>query len=489
MAVFAKRYLQLRKKPAQHGEALLWPVHAYRVQYAEAQNTTLNLFQRAVLGLARAGCRDPHEMSTLLGLHQQMVLLILAQCNGKRWIDSQGKPTAEGLALLDDDEDRGQDLKAGVLFRDAISGLFWPRIASIDGLREIEPVSELEGRPVFRANRAEGREIKPHVFTVRHGMPGQFEPRDIQEAYRAYRLDHFNARQLYGGGEVGPQVRAQGIELMHEQPEPMYVMTWVTVDETGERPWRVRDPFGIRQQVPWLDASFDSQLTQPGQQRLARQLARMIGKPEPEQQNVKEWMQQMEQELDFEMLTEHPWAGREQLVGRYFRVLRWRTKVIEQGLGHHDLESTFADAQKLCEAVCQWIVRANRVDINVIPDVQHRDHRLNASLLEALMLPALTPQIIRTLANQDTKAVRNVLRGKNQSLKAMLFAALMTTLDVPEHPFRRVGTEALALDRLLRLANLRNDANHASGRNFTVTEVAQEAQFALNWASQFGEWM
>jgi len=170
-------------------------------------------------------------------------------------------------------------------------------------------------------------------------------------------------------------------------------------------------------------------------------------------------------------------------------VLRWRTKVIEQGLGHYDLENTYADAQKLCEAVCQWIVRTNRVDINVIPDVQHRDPRLNATLLEALMLPALTPQTIRTLANQDTKTVRNVLRGKNQSLKAMLFAALMTTLDVPDHPFRRLSAEALALDRLLRLANLRNDANHASGRDFTVTEVVHDAQFALNWASQFGEWM
>lgn len=163
MAVFAKRHLLLRKKPAQHGVALLWPVYAYRVQYAEAQGKTLNLFQRAVLGLARAGCRDPHEMSTLLGLHQQMLLLILAQCNSHAWIDSQGAPTDNGLALLDEEEDRSVDLKAGVLFRDAISGAFWPRIVSMDGLSEIESVSPPGELPVFRPHRSEADGTPPCV--------------------------------------------------------------------------------------------------------------------------------------------------------------------------------------------------------------------------------------------------------------------------------------------------------------------------------------
>jgi len=489
MAVFAKRHLLLRKKPAQHGVALLWPVHAYRVQYAEAQGKTLNLFQRAVLGLARAGCRDPHEMSTLLGLHQQMLLLILAQCNSHAWIDGQGAPTDNGLALLDEEEDRSVDLKAGVLFRDAISGAFWPRIVSMDGLSEIESVAPPGELPVFRPKRAEADGIRPHVFTATHSVPAPFDSRDIQQAYRAYRLDYFNARQLYGRDEVGAELRAQGIELMHEQAEPMYVLTWVTPDETGARPWRVVDPFALRQQVPWLDDTFDSLLGQPRQQWLAKRLASMIGKPQPEQQNVKEWMQQLEQELDLELLTEHPWAGREKRIGRYFRVLSWRTRVMEQAFGRHELESALADAQKLCEAVCQWVVRRYPANIDLIPPVQYRDRALNERLLDAIELPALTPELIRRLANQDTKKVREVLRGRSESLKAMLFAALLTTIDVPDHPFRHLAPEALGLDHLLKLADLRNEATHASGKEFQMTEVVQVAKFALQWTSQLKEWM
>lgn len=489
MAAFAKRYLHLGKRPAQHGEPLLWPVHVYRVQYAEAQGKTLNLFQRAVLGLARAGCRDAHEMATLLGLHPQMVLLILAQCNSHAWIDSQGIPTPEGVVLLDEEEDRSIDLKAGMLFRDAISGAFWPRIVSMDGLHEIESAAPTDPLPVFKLSRAQGGDIRPYVLNARHDLPTPFNSRDIQEAYRAYRLDHFNARQLYGGREVGPQLHAHGIELMQAQAEPMYVLTWVTPDETGERPWHLCDPFALRQQVPWLDDAFNGLLGEPRQQRLAQRLARMIGKPEPEQQNVKAWLRQLEHELDLELLTEHPWAGREKLIGRYFRVLSWRTRVIEQAFGRHELDSALTDAQKLFEAVCQWIVRCYPINIDVIPQVQYRDRKLNEDLLDAIQLPALTPACIRMLANQDTKKVRDVLRGRNESLKAMVFAALLTTMDRPEHPFRRLTTEALALERLLQLADLRNKATHASGKEFDMTEVVQSAKFALNWTAQFKEWM
>jgi hypothetical protein len=489
MAAFAKRHLLLRKKPAQHGVALLWPVHAYRVQYAETQGKTLNLFQRAVLGLARAGCRDPHEMSTLLGLHQQMLLLILAQCNSHAWIDSQGAPTDNGLALLDEEEDRSVDLKAGVLFRDAISGAFWPRIVSMDGLSEIESIAPPGELPVFRPHRAEADGIRPHVFAANHTVPAPFDSRDIQQAYRAYRLDYFNARQLYGRDEVGAELRAQGIELMHEQAEPMYVLTWVTPDETGERPWRVVDPLALRQQVPWLDDTFDSLLGQPRQQRLARRLASMIGKPQPEQQNVREWMQQLEQELDLELLTEHPWAGREKLIGRYFRVLSWRTRVMEQAFGRHELESALTDAQKLCEAVCQWVVRRYPGKTDLVPDISSRDPALNERLLLATELPALTPHVIRKLAGQIAKDVRRALGGKSQSLKAMMFAALVTTMHEPDHPFRRLTPEALALDRLIDLADLRNKATHANDREFQMTEVVQAAKFALQWTSQLKEWM
>jgi hypothetical protein len=75
-------------------------------------------------------------MSQLLGLHHEMVLLILAQCNSRGWIDGRGQPTESGIALLEEDEDRNLDLRTGLLFRDAISNTFWPRIVS--DLEEIE---------------------------------------------------------------------------------------------------------------------------------------------------------------------------------------------------------------------------------------------------------------------------------------------------------------------------------------------------------------
>jgi len=487
MAAFAKRYLQFREPPYGRKEPLLWPVHVYRVLYPEVFGKELNLFQRAVLGLARAGCQASQEMSDLLGLHLQMVLLILAQCNSNGWIDSRGRITENGIALLDDDEDRNLNLRAGLLFRDAMSDSFWPRIVDVDDFNEIEALPGTGERPVFRQSRSSGKDIRPYLLNPSQQNPSPVDSREILEAYRAYRLDHFNARQLYGANNQPLQVRAQGIELMDELPEPMYVLTWITEDASGEKPWRLCDPFDLRQQVPWLEGSFKGFL--PHQPLLVKKLAWLTGKPEPERQSIEEWMRSMEHAIDLELLMEHVWASREEMIARYYSSLKRRLLMIDQNLGSYELESTLSDAQKLCEAVCEWVLRAFRVKVEVDIKIRSHDRSRNEGILQALELPALTPKVVGILAGQDIRRVLGVLKGDRQSLKAMLFGALLSSLDYANHPFRKIAPENLALEQILRLADLRNEATHASGKEFEKEEVVQLGEFALNWTLQFKEWM
>ena len=207
-AFFAKRYLQFRAQPYGRSEPLLWPVHVYRILYPEVQSKKLNLFQRAVLGLARAGCQVPQEISDLLGLHLQMVVLILAQCNSNGWIDSWSRITENGISLLDDDEDRSSNLKAGLLFRDAMSDSFWPRIIDLDDFKEIEALPGTGGHPVFRQSRSSGKDIRPYVLNPWQQNPSPVDSREIFEAYRTYQLDYFNARQLYRTNNQLQQVSA-----------------------------------------------------------------------------------------------------------------------------------------------------------------------------------------------------------------------------------------------------------------------------------------
>lgn len=487
MAAFAKRYLQFREPPYGKSEPLLWPVHVYRILYPEVQSKELNLFQRAVLGLARAGCQEPQEISAFLGLHVQMVLLILAQCNSHGWIDSRSRITENGVSLLDDDEDRSSNLKVGLLFRDAMSDSFWPRIVDLDDFNEIEALPGTGERPVFRQSRSSGKDIRPYVLNPWQQNPSQVDSREIAEAYRAYRLDYFNARQLYGANNQLQQVSAQGIEPMDGQPEPMYVLTWIAEDASGEKPWRLCDPFDLRQQAPWLEDSFKAFL--PRQPLLVKQLAWLTGKPAPERQSIEEWMRSMEHTIDLELLMEHAWASQEEMIARYYASLKRRLLIIEQNLGRYELESTLSDAQKLCEAVCEWVLRVFRIQVEIDIKVRSHDRSRNEEILQALALPALTPTVVGILAGQDLRRVLGVLKGNRQSLKAMLFGALLSSADDPNHPFRKLAPENLALEQILRLADLRNQAAHASGKAFDKEEVVQLGEFALNWTLQFKEWM
>ena len=98
MAVFAKRYLNYRDEPYGKRKSLLWPVYVHRIMYPAERDSGLNLFQRAVLGLLRADCQSWREMADLLGMHPEMVLFILAQCNGNGWVDELSKLTDSGIA-------------------------------------------------------------------------------------------------------------------------------------------------------------------------------------------------------------------------------------------------------------------------------------------------------------------------------------------------------------------------------------------------------
>ncbi|MCP8687139.1 hypothetical protein [Marinobacterium sedimentorum] len=485
MAVFAKRYLRYREEPYGKRDPLLWPVYVYRVTYPAVRGRQLNLFQRAVIGLSRAGCLDPQEMSQLLGLHLQMILLILAQCNSNGWLDGLGKPTESGISLLEEDEDRHLELRSGLLFRDALNGAFWPRI--VGDLEEMEPLPGSGEFPVFRVSRSTGKSLRPYVLLPSQPVNSQLDNREVLEAYRAYRLDYFNAKQLYGGESLPEQVEAFGIQLMEETPEPMYVLTWVAEDASGERPWRLCDPFDLRQQVPWLEGPFTELL--PRNPLLIKKLARITGEPEPERQSAEEWMQSMDRSIDLELLVEHAWASREALIARQYTTLKRRLIIIEQGLGKYELESTLNDAQKLCEAVCQWILKKFRADVGLFPGIKGHDRGLNESLLEALELSALTPRVVRILAGQNLRLVLRVLEGQSQSLKAMLFGALLSTLNDSSHPLRKIAPEKLALDQVLELADLRNDAAHASGKDFEQGKVVQLGEFALNWTLLFKDWM
>jgi hypothetical protein len=76
--------------------------------------------------------------------------------------------------------------------------------------------------------------------------------------------------------------------------------------------------------------------------------------------------------------------------------------------------------------------------------------------LQFFNLSCLTDDVIKRLSEQRLDQVRTAAKRGGSSLKALLFAALLGTVDQLGHPFLNLSADELQLSRLLDMADARN---------------------------------
>lgn len=105
---------------------LLWPALQHRVVTPLVYEPAVNTFQRAMLGLARAGQRDLGTMAGLLGLESEFAELVRDDLRTLRYLDRFGVITPAGLAALDDGFLDPQRVVVTHVYQDAWTGALWP---------------------------------------------------------------------------------------------------------------------------------------------------------------------------------------------------------------------------------------------------------------------------------------------------------------------------------------------------------------------------
>jgi len=496
MAAFAETgiYLQFAEKPRGEARPLLWPVLVHRVLYPEAKEAQLNLFQRAVLGLIRAQLTQAEAIAELTGLHVNLIKLILAQGVSNGWLtDSARGLTEKGEQLLDGESVEDDNLKAGYLFQDAISGQFWPRFA--EQLDSIEPEDPLQRYPVFKGERKSGKSIRPFVMAAGKSSLPTLDHEALAIAYRDYRDDCRAARQL-DSGQFPQFLKLSGVQRLDDTAKPARVLLWAKPDDEGLELWAVDDPFALRANAWWLQDALREQ-TEGGNKYLLNHLQPLVSVPRADDQTVEQWLQAMRQQADMQVLAEYPWAARQPDIKRHLAALLLRMNKLEQGdQSEQELDAAVMECQKLLEVLMQWLIHQYPVEAGHLPKQKIVNRELNERLLSALQLPAFTSGVISTLAGQKIGQVIRACSRPSDSLKALLFAAAMGTLNHSGHPFKTLLARELQLDRLLLLADLRNRSSHAQSR-FTGREVApltyeetlDNIQYALGFTEFFKEWM
>ncbi|MBF7728605.1 hypothetical protein [Pseudomonas sp. N040] len=496
MAAFVESgmFLKFGSKPRGKIRAVLWPVLVHRVLYPDIKRTSLNLLQRAVLGLIRAKTVRADDLASLTGLHLNLIKLILAQGVSNGWlVDNADELTPNGNKLLNDEDFDEANMKSGYLLQDALTGRFWPRF--VVQLSQMEPIDQLARFPEFVEERKKGKKISPFMLAAKRTTLPELDHESLMLVYRDYREDYRASQQLGQSAHLPEQISLQGVQRLDASTQPARVLVWVSADEDGLGLWSVKDPFEFRGNAWWLQETLMQAIED--HPHLLAHLESLVSIPRIDNQSVEQWLEALHKQTELQVLIEYPWVERQPDIKRHLAALLVRREKLLQGdTSPQELDAALVESQKLLEVLMQWLIRAYPADVGLLPSQQRADYRLNQRILNALQIPALTVGVISLLARQKLDQVIRACSKPVSSLKALLFAAVMGTFNEPGHPFKVMGPAELQLEKLLDLADLRNQSSHAQS-SFTGKEQTQltermaldSIQFALSFTAQFKEWM
>lgn len=496
MAAFVESgmYLKFGAKPRGKKKPLLWPVLVHRVLYPDPKRPQLNLLQRAVLGLIRARTVRAEDMAALTGLHLNLIKLILAQGVSNGWlIDSADALTPKGEGLLDDEDVAEANMKSGYLLQDALDGRFWPRL--VVQLSQIEPVDPLARFPEFMEERKTGRSLRPFLLSATRSELPALDHESLMSAYRDYREDYRASQQLGQWNGLPEEISLQGVQRLDDVAQSARVLVWVAADDEGRDLWSVKDPFGLRENAWWLQETLQQGVEHNA--HLLAHLESLVSIPRMDNQSVDQWLEALRKQTEFQVLIEYPWVEQQPDIKRHLAALLVRREKLEQGdKSAQELDAALVESQKLLEVVMQWLIRAYPADEGQLPRLKKNDTSLNRQVLSALPVPALTEPVINMLARQRLDQVIRACSRPVSSLKALLFAAAMGTLNEPQHPLRGFAPSELQLETLLKLADLRNQSSHAQSKytgkepiQLTTRTALNSIQYALGFTACFKEWM
>lgn len=462
--------------------SILWPVEVWTFLAPQAV-PRLNVFQDAVLGLLSAGVRDLDKLAGMLSLESDLVSFILEQeLQPNAWVDDQLRITPLGEMLLTGKSDNQSHLSVQYAFRDSLFGNWLPRVCT-----ELPDIYPLEGGtskfPSFPGSRNDGGSIKP--FTLPRLMKVETGSKsDVLDAWRTCLKDVSAVNGDRDG--IAPELMGDEIEILGNGPTLAYVLCEIFHKPGDLQPWLVSDPWRVTKVAKWLRRPLQAHLH--ALPTLAARIISMLPDATPGQLSAADWLAQLEQQVELELLSRPSLAKPEYTLIREHlaRSLRQRARLAgQEGANPEELGSLIQECGSLLEALVKWTLERWPV-MNQFWPPDGVNRRSAYDLLARLPLKSDLPKHVKdVLAGQNFKDIRLAATQRDRAFKALLFAALLSTHHHDDHPLKQLDSKLLEWDRLLALIDMRNKGVHASGRKLVVSQVIAEADFAISWFEKF----
>ncbi|MSQ84702.1 MAG: hypothetical protein EXR77_17830 [Myxococcales bacterium] len=267
--------LRLKSGKDPNAKWVLWPVFAWRVVVPVPKKRKLDLFERAMLGLARAGVTRLTEMANHVKISQDLSALVVQGLQNAALVDPTGRPTARGIKALEElDDDLPDEMRVGFVLTDGFTGKLWPRFLTGD-----LPLADVElddkGRPILLSG-SPGDPWRDPTFSVLPGVRDSLirtrpQVGDVLRAAKRHRRQR-KLDDLSDDDDFRAVPQMQRVSFIDRIGQSYQMALRVHRHPSGD--WMVDDPFGHGEGVD-LRARMEERLDKlPG---LRNWLAPLIG--------------------------------------------------------------------------------------------------------------------------------------------------------------------------------------------------------------------
>lgn len=457
--IFEKDTPVLRQKNGKDPSVrwVLWPVFAWRVVAPVPKERKLNVFQRAVLRLARAGVVRITDVADRLLIEPDLAALVVQELGEHLGLlDHSGKPTKRGLDCLEELEQEPTDeAQVGHVFSDAFTGKLWARFLIGD-----LPIADVElnddGWPVLLSGSA-GDPWKDRTFSV---LPGSRDAivmsrPDVKDVLRVARL-HRRQRQrdfedLIDDDRDVPRLKR--VSFIDDRPQPFLVALRVRRHESGD--WVVDDPFGHGESIE-LRTQMEERLDR--NKGLRPWLAPLIGS-DPDAPTVDH------------LQTEAAWKVEERLTIAIRKHAGVFEKLVAMQRALLEADSYDAPADKWndvlvkADGAVMWALRVmHKPYADARPpffaDFDRMPVPSRSPISEAARVVGLEREVPPRILSIARSQVKDAEKGKG-SLRSALVLSLFAARWNEDHPLRHaLKVHPDLLHRLDALASDRNPAAH-----------------------------
>lgn len=478
-------------------EYLLWPAWAYRVVAPRVRERQLNMFQRAVLGLCRAGLTDPESIGRKLSIHTDLTLVIMRELHSLDLLTTEGRLTKRGEKTLVDDEYAAHDMVSGYVFQDPWTGDLWPRFVEKFDYCDLE--MDQNGFPTLVMGTA-GKPYRQSAFMVfpDNGLyPAKPLPEKVVAAVAAHRKalkfnnDGANWEEESFTDFVPTNARIDRVSFVEESPVPVFLSTYLYLPEAAEdvQGWYVADPFGmgastrLRKRV--------EQVMQ-GQPHLYNVVNRLVGRRLSdgleEQKQLLEMLRQaaeleVEQHLSVDIRRHDAFPYLVDMASANLEVKQFGDQCPERkvkavlGLGRQVLEAFFNEMQVRYPFGDIWKrVYAERVDRRTGEKrlIPQSDKKLYSEIYRsAAVATGFGDAVPESLLSVKPGQIRSVAQYQDAwRLRPLISATLLVAKENEGHPLREIAHQyPRFLNDCEKVASLGGGGTHTGDKKFEIADA------------------